>query len=176
MNTQPTTQPAATSSTTQPATPAPTAQPLIVKRGKAETLRVMGTEMSFLFRDADAWSLTLCSAPRDVGPPPHEHAFGEAYYILSGALRLTVGDEEVVVEAGDFVNIPGGTRHGFAGASDEVTQMLIFQAPGDASEFFREVAREITRIPADLPRVPEIAARHGIRFLPSKCHAPRGEG
>jgi mannose-6-phosphate isomerase-like protein (cupin superfamily) len=147
-------------------------QPLIVKRGTGETLNALGANITFLCQAADAWSLMHLSAPRDVGPPPHEHDFAEAYYVLAGSLRLTVGDQEVVLEAGDFVHVPGGTVHGFRGASDVETQLLIFQAPGDAGDFFRDVAREVTNIPADLRNVPAIGARHGIRFPPSACHNP----
>jgi quercetin dioxygenase-like cupin family protein len=146
-------------------------KPLVVKRGDAETLRALGTEMQFLCA-TDAWSLMHTSAPRDIGPPPHEHDFAEAYYILSGSLRVTLDGSDTVLGAGDFLHIPGGTIHGFKGASEAPAQILIFQAPGDINDFFRDLAREVTKMPADLPRVPEIGARYGIRFAPSSCHAP----
>jgi mannose-6-phosphate isomerase-like protein (cupin superfamily) len=147
-------------------------QPQILKRGDGETLRALGSEITFLCQVADTWSLMHLSAPLHIGPPPHAHDFAEAYYILSGSLELNLGGERLVLEAGDFVHVPGGVFHGFKGASETPAQLLIFQSPADAGEFFRAVAKEVTNIPADLPRVPEIGARYGIRFAPSTCHTP----
>jgi quercetin dioxygenase-like cupin family protein len=148
-------------------------QPLVLKRGDGETLEALGSRITFLSRAPGAWSLMQVTAPPDVGPPPHEHDFDEAYFLLSGSLRFTVAGEELALGAGDFVHVPGGVAHGFKGGSDGVAQLLIFQAPGDADEFFRAVARELTNMPADMRRVPEIAARHGIRMTPSSCAPQR---
>jgi quercetin dioxygenase-like cupin family protein len=144
--------------------------PLIVKRDEGETIKALGSEITFLARQPGAWSLTRVSAPRGVGAPPHEHAFDESYYVLAGSLSVTAGGREVALGAGEFVQIPGGTVHGFRATSDTPAVFLILQAPGDADAFFRECAREITNLPADLARMPEIAARHGIRVAPSSCH------
>jgi quercetin dioxygenase-like cupin family protein len=140
-----------------------TRQPLVVLRGKGETIQALGSEITFLARRPGAWSLTQVTAPRGVGAPPHDHDFDESYYVLSGSLWLTVGGREVVPGAGEFVHIPGGTVHTFKGTSEGGTQILILQSPGDADEFFRACAREITNIPADFVRMPELAARYGIR-------------
>jgi len=147
-------------------------QPFVVKRGEGETIKALGSEITFLFREPGAWSLTHVSAPRDVGAPPHDHDFDESYYVLSGSLWLMVAGKEVVLGAGEFIHIPGGTVHGFKGTSDAPTQILILQSPGDAEEFFRACAREIKKIPADLARMPKLAAQHGIRVAPSSCNTP----
>jgi len=139
-------------------------QPLVVKRGEGETIKALGSEVTFLFREPGAWSLTQVSAPRDVGAPPHDHDFDESYYVLSGSLWLTVAGKEVVLGAGEFIHIPGGTVHSFKGKSDAPTQILILQSPGDAEEFFRACAREIKTIPADLALMPQIGARYGVRI------------
>ncbi len=150
-----------------------TKQPLILKSGEGETVHAIGAKVTFLCQGRGDWSLVHLRAPLRGGPPAHEHDFDEAYYVLSGSIRMTVGGEELLLDAGDFIHVPGGTIHGFQGASDPPAQLLIFQAPGDAGDFFRDVAREVTNIPADLPRIPEIGARHGIRFPASSCHAPK---
>jgi quercetin dioxygenase-like cupin family protein len=149
-----------------------TKKPLVVKRGEGETIRALGGEITFLCREPGAWSLTRVSVPRGVGAPPHDHDFNESYYVLSGALRLTAAGSEVELGAGEFIHIPGKTVHGFQGNSDAPTQILILQSPGDADEFFRACAREITNIPADLARMPELGARHGIRMAPPSPNAP----
>jgi mannose-6-phosphate isomerase-like protein (cupin superfamily) len=147
-------------------------RPLIVKRGEGETIRALGSEFTFLSRKPGAWSLMLGNFPKNVGAPRHEHDFDECYYLVSGSIWLTVAGQETALAAGDFVHIPGGTVHGFKGTSD-TTQILMLEAPGDAAEeFFRACSREITKIPADFARVPDVAARHGIRVARSSSSGP----
>lgn len=141
------------------------------KRGDVPVLRVMGSEIKFVCEGEltkRAWSLMECAAPRDVGPPPHHHVWDEAYYVLEGQIRFTIDGRELVLGAGEFVHIPGGTVHGFVGASDATARMLIFDAPAHAEGFFRETEREVRDMPADLAKVPGIGARHGIHFLPPR--------
>lgn len=142
---------------------------IVRRRGEVQALRVLGTEIKFLCEGENTkkvWSLTECAAPRDAGPPPHHHAWDEAYYVLEGEVRFTVDGRDVVLGAGEFVHIPGGTVHGFQGASDAAARMLIFDTPANAAGFFRDAEREVRDIPADLPKVPAIGARYGIHFLP----------
>lgn len=145
--------------------------PLVVKRGEGETIKALGSEITFLGREAGAWSMTRASVPRGAGAPPHDHDFDESYYVLSGSIWLTVGGQEIVLGAGEFVRIPGGTVHAFKGTSD-ATQILILQSPGDADDFFRACARELRNLPADFARMPELGARYGIRIAPSPRNRP----
>jgi len=47
-------------------------------------------------------------------PPPHTHTKeDESFYILEGKLLFTIGEEEVLAEAGDFVFLPRNIRHQF---------------------------------------------------------------
>lgn len=147
-------------------------QPLVVKQGEGETIKALGSEITFLSREPGVWSLMQVGVPRDVGAAPHDHDFEESYYVLSGLLRLAVAGEQVMLGAGEFIRIPGGTVHGFKGTSDAPTQVLIHQSPGDAEEFFRACAREIKKIPDDLPRMPELGARYGIRIAPPSSNVP----
>jgi len=147
-------------------------QPLVVKRGEGETIKALGSEITFLCREPGAWSLMRVSVPHDVGAAPHDHDFDESYYVLSGSLGLTVAGKEVELGAGEFILIPGRTVHAFKGTSDALTQILIHQSPGDAEEFFRACAREIKKIPEDFALMPEIGARYGIRMAPPSRNAP----
>jgi quercetin dioxygenase-like cupin family protein len=141
----------------------------VVKRGEGETIKALGSEITFLCREPGRWSLTEASAPPGVGAPPHDHDFGETYYVLAGSASFTVAGREVTLGAGEAVFIPGGTVHGWKVTGGAPARFLILQSPGDADEFFRACAREITNLPADLARVPEIGARYGIRVAPSSC-------
>jgi quercetin dioxygenase-like cupin family protein len=147
-------------------------EPLIVKQGQGEELPVMGSVVRFVCHaenTGNAWSMMECAAPKDVGPPPHHHAWDEAYYVIAGKVRFTLEGREVVLGAGEFVLIPGGTVHGFQGATDDA-RMLIFDAPAHSEGFFVEASREVRQIPNDLPKVPGIGERHGIHFMPPPAH------
>lgn len=142
-------------------------QLVVMKQGEGERLAVMGAEVKFLCaadRTDRAWSLMEVVLPADAGPPPHHHPWDEAYYVVEGEVRFTLDGREQLVRGGDFLYAPGGTVHGFKGASGQPARLLIFDAPAHAESFFREVDQEV-KGPADMPKVPQIGRRHQIEFL-----------
>ena len=141
--------------------------PFTMKQNEGEKLRVLGTEVRFLCpaeKTEKTWSLLEAVLPFDAGPPPHDHPWDEAYYVVEGEVRFQVGEKEQLVKAGDFVYAPGGTVHAFKGASQQPARVLVFDAPAAAEAFFRDVDREVKQMPADLAKVPEIGARHRLRI------------
>jgi quercetin dioxygenase-like cupin family protein len=143
-------------------------QAIAVRCGEGEALSVLGTQVRFLCeaaRTAHAFSLMEVVLPQDQGPPPHDHPWDEAYYVLEGEVRFLLGEQEEVFRQGDFVYAPGGTRHAFKGALPEPARVLVFDAPATAEEFFREVDREV-KSPSDRSKIPEIGLRHQMRFHP----------
>ena len=145
---------------------------VVVRHGEAEELRVMGAAVKFLCAadKADkAWSLMEVELPERAGPPPHEHPWDEAYYVVEGEVRFVLGAREQLVKAGDFLYAPGGTVHGFQGASARPARMIIFDAPAHAESFFRDVDREVKEMPRDLGKVLDIGKRHQINFRAPKA-------
>lgn len=145
-------------------------QMVVTKQGDGEELSVMGAQVRFLC-EADKtdrqWSLMEVTVPLRSGPPPHHHSWDEAYYVVEGEVRFSVNGRDQLVKAGDFLYAPGGTVHGFQGASEKAARMLIFDAPAHAESFFREVEREVKEMPRDLAKVPQIGDRHQIHFVRS---------
>jgi quercetin dioxygenase-like cupin family protein len=142
----------------------------IVRQGAGETLNVLGVALRFLCRAEDtrqAWSLMENVIPLNAGPPPHHHPWDEAYFVTSGEVEFQIGDRRERIGAGDFVYAPGGTLHAFHGVSQTPARMLIFDAPAHAEAFFKEVDREVTEVPRDLQKLPQIGARHGLHFAPA---------
>lgn len=149
-------------------------QMVVVKQGQAEELNVMGAAVRFLCgadKTARAWSLMEVELPENAGPPPHDHPWDEAYYVVAGSVRFHLAGREQVFQAGDFVYAPGGTVHGFQGASKQPARVIIFDAPAHTEAFFREVDREVKEMPRDLPKALAIGQRHEIHF-----RAPGGQG
>jgi quercetin dioxygenase-like cupin family protein len=144
-------------------------EPITVKNGEGEEMSVLGANVRFLLQAAktnNTFSLMEVELPRDQGPPPHDHPWDEAYYIIDGDVWFMVDGKEEVFSTGDFVYAPGGTAHSFRGAGDKPARVLVFDAPATAEGFFRDAAREIVSFPEDLAKVPEIGARHQMRFFP----------
>jgi quercetin dioxygenase-like cupin family protein len=142
-------------------------QMVVVKRGEAEELNAMGAVLRFVCgadKTERGWSLMEIDVPQHAGPPPHDHPWDEAYYVLDGEVRFTLGAGEQLLKAGDFVYVPGGTAHGFQGASAGTGRMLVFDSPAHSESFFRELGREVKEMPRDLAKLPDIGKRHQIRF------------
>jgi len=140
-----------------------------MKQGEGETLNVLGAQVRFLCtgdQTDHAWSMMEVVLPRHAGPPPHDHAWDEAYYVTRGQVRFLLEGQEKVLRAGEFLYAPGGTLHGFQGDSDDPARMLIMDAPAHAEAFFRDVDREV-KSPDDRARIPDIGRRNQIFFRPA---------
>jgi quercetin dioxygenase-like cupin family protein len=147
-----------------------TEKAIVVTQGQGRELNVIGTKVRFLCdagQTGRAWSAMEVVLPKDTGPPPHNHAWDEAYYVLAGKVQFMLGTDTVLAGEGDFIYAPGGAPHGFRGVSESPARLLILDAPAHAGGFFADVDREVTQIPQDLTKVPEIGRRHGIHFAPA---------
>ncbi|WP_338441360.1 cupin domain-containing protein [Synechococcus elongatus IITB4] len=145
-------------------------QSVVVKSGEGTQLSVLGCEVRFLCEPGNTdhnFSLMEVVLPKDQGPPPHDHPWDEAYYVVEGQVRFLLGTEEAIFTSGDFIYAPGGTLHAFQGASDQLARVLVFDSPATAGDFFKDVDREVKIIPDDLRKIPEIGLRHQLRFQPS---------
>ncbi|MDX2592124.1 cupin domain-containing protein [Streptomyces sp. WI03-4A] len=81
-------------------------------------------------------------APHTQGPPQHRHArHDEGFYILSGTVRFTVGNEEYDASTGTLVMVPPGTPHTFANPSDEPAVMLSTFTPDLYVQYFRDLQK-----------------------------------
>jgi quercetin dioxygenase-like cupin family protein len=142
----------------------------IVKAGERAALNVLGMPLRMLCEAREtggSWSLFEEEVPLGMGPPPHRHDWDEAYYILDGEIDFVIDGDMVKSKAGDFNYLPRKTVHGFKGASEAPSRVLIFAAPAHGSEFFHELNDEVRSIPDDLAKIPEIGERHGIQFMPA---------
>lgn len=141
---------------------------IVVEHGTAEALNAMGVDIRFLCsakKTGKAFSVMEMSVPAGFGPPPHEHPWAEAYYMLEGEMRFSLGEREVLARKGDFLYAAGGVVHGFQGASESPARALVFDAPAASEDFFRELNREVKRMPDDLPKALEIGRKHQIHFV-----------
>ena len=73
--------------------------------------------------------------PRDYGPHLHRGC-EETFLIQEGSLEFLIGDEVVVMSAGDFVRVPPGVKHGYQNISGKPVKMLVSFTPGGFEALF----------------------------------------
>jgi quercetin dioxygenase-like cupin family protein len=86
--------------------------------------------------------------PGAAGPPLHTHAFDETFYVVDGELTVQVGDDLMIVAAGQAAFAAAGTPHTLANRSATPTRVLIICAPAG---FEREFARRAARLTGTQP-------------------------
>ncbi|WP_317441223.1 cupin domain-containing protein [Streptomyces collinus] len=134
----------------QASEPSPTSEPRttpgvsVVGPGGGETI-VLGSTRMRVLEDGSHTGHRLAIAesvlaPQTQGPPQHRHArHDEGFYILSGTVRFTVGNEDYDASTGTLVVVPPGTPHTFANPSDEPAVMLSTFTPDLYVQYFRDL-------------------------------------
>jgi mannose-6-phosphate isomerase-like protein (cupin superfamily) len=72
---------------------------------------------------------------RDYGPHLHRRC-EETFLIQEGSLEFLIDNEVVVMNAGDFVRVPPGVKHGYQNTSGSPVKMLVTFTPGGFEELF----------------------------------------
>jgi mannose-6-phosphate isomerase-like protein (cupin superfamily) len=78
-------------------------------------------------------------AAKGGGPGPHFHrTMSEAFFVLSGTVKLYDGSDWIDGHPNDFLFVPPGGVHGFRNEADEPTSILMLFAPGAPREHYFE--------------------------------------
>ncbi|MDT5153073.1 MAG: hypothetical protein QOI01_4806 [Mycobacterium sp.] len=78
-------------------------------------------------------------SPKAGGPGPHFHrSMSEAFFVLSGRMRLYDGRDWIDGGQGDFLFVPPGGVHGFRNEADAPASILMLFAPGAPREHYFE--------------------------------------
>ena len=90
-----------------------------------ESLRFSPTATLFEGGDELGVSIFVTNYPeRGQGPQLHTHPYQEIFVVHAGTARFTVGDEQLVVEAGNIVVAPAETPHAFECAGDDTLRVV----------------------------------------------------
>jgi transcriptional regulator with XRE-family HTH domain len=77
-----------------------------------------------------AWKIVIPTSK--VNPEPRAHDGHEWIYVLSGRMRLVLGDRDWVLGAGEVAEFDTGVPHWFGSTGDEAAEILsIFARPGE---------------------------------------------
>jgi quercetin dioxygenase-like cupin family protein len=85
---------------------ASTRQPLVVApQDRTKSLNVVGEQITVLASAAQtgSYEIFLQAGPEGSGPPPHNHPWDEAFYVIRGEVAFGIGDLERVAVPGTLV-------------------------------------------------------------------------
>ena len=88
---------------------------LLSRHDRTQPLSVVGEHITVLASAAQTgrYEIFFQGGPEGSGPPPHNHPWDEAFYVLRGEVAFGVGDRESLAVEGTLVQVPGGTTHWF---------------------------------------------------------------
>lgn len=111
-------------------------------------------------------------APPDSGPPRHVHeAEDETFVILSGELEIWLEGRQFFMGPGEATMVPRGAEHTFRVIGKNPCRKYLILSPGGFEGFFAEMAAGKCRIPEDMAKVEDAAARYNLRFTGPPLHA-----
>ena len=70
----------------------------------------------------------LCYEPGQSTPIHHHPQQDEVFYVLEGSGKITIGEEEAIINPKSLILVPAQTRHGVT-AGDSRLVILFFKAP-----------------------------------------------
>ncbi len=131
-----------------------------------ESFYVLGETLAPMLTNEMGSSVEIfdTSGPTGGGPPTHRHAWEEIYVVTRGVLDVTVDGRTQRLGPGGFAHVPANAPHSYHTVED--AEFLTIVTKGNASKFFRQVAREVSMSPPDLPGIARIGSIHGIEFMP----------
>lgn len=136
--------------------------------GSGATYSFLGSRATVKVGDKEttnALTIIESECPPGWATPLHLHEQDdEAFYVLSGGMRVYHGEDVSRAEAGAFVLLDKGRPHAFAVDGDEPLRVLQLTWPAGFEHFVAEVAALPPGAP-DPARLAEIAAEHGIQIL-----------
>jgi quercetin dioxygenase-like cupin family protein len=132
--------------------------------------QVMGTRCQVLIsgRQTDRTLATVLieTDAGGLGVPEHVHELeDETFHILSGRVRVTLGEREVIAGPGETVFGPRGQPHSWTAL--EPSRMVVSATPSGLEEMFAEI--DALRERATPERVTDLCRRYGIEFARRTC-------
>ncbi|HEY2358144.1 MAG TPA: cupin domain-containing protein [Phenylobacterium sp.] len=126
-------------------------------------LNVVGEQITVLASGAQTGSYEIFhqAGPEGSGPPPHNHPWDEAFYVVKGEIAFGIDDRELVAQPGTLVHLPAGTTHWFRFGPGG-GEMVSMTSREGASHMFTDFDREVSPENPDLAKLIELGGRYGL--------------
>ena len=113
----------------------------------------------------DAYSLFEYAIPaRTDGPPAHIHTReDESFICLAGRLDVRLGDEDFVLEHGDYLFLPRDVVHAFRNPYGEESRVISVVSPAGLEKYYQTLA-DMPPGPKDISLMKKIMAEFGIEL------------
>ncbi|WP_037610334.1 cupin domain-containing protein [Streptacidiphilus rugosus] len=146
--------------------------PLLTRGADAETCADPSSVITLLAdsdRTADGFtSYRSTFAAGAVGAPAHLHTKAtEIFFVVGGSLRVLVGEEISVLNAGDLLAVPPHTPHAFAAAPGCEADVLFVFTPGMGRFDYLRLLGRVMRGEADPREIAESAERFDNHYVDS---------
>ena len=140
----------------------------VIPSGEGTFYDVLGSRVSVKLAGSDTYGLlTMVEDHNDpgVGIPLHVHTReDEVFRVLEGQVEFTLGEETMVLGAGDVAFAPRNIPHAWRVVGTVPARSIMLANPAGIELMFGELGR-LPGGPPDLAKVAEICGRYGISFL-----------
>ena len=113
----------------------------------------------------DAYSLFEYAIPAETkGPPPHVHTReDESFICLAGRLDVQLGDEDFVLDAGDYLFLPRDVVHTFRNSTKDEARVISVVSPAGLERYYQALA-DLPPGPKDISVMQGVMADFGIEL------------
>jgi quercetin dioxygenase-like cupin family protein len=144
---------------------APARAPLIsTPENRPRSLNVVGEQITILASATQTGSYEIFrqAGPEGSGPPPHNHPWDEAFYVLQGDIAFGIEDKEMLATPGTLVHLPAGATHWFRFGAGGGAMLSMTNKQG-ASGLFTDIDKEIAPGSPDVEKLLEVAVRNKLQ-------------
>ena len=129
-------------------------------------LNIVGEKITVLAskQATGGYEVFLQEGDEGTGPPPHEHAWDESFYVIEGEIEFGIGDDQMTARPGTLVHLPAGTVHWFRFGAGGGRMLSMTGEGSDAAAFFTACDSEIPDGSPDVEKLTAVASRHAVRL------------
>ena len=135
---------------------------MIAENELPRSLNVLGERITVLAAADRTGGLELFRQQGDVGqgPPPHAHGWDETFYIVSGEIEISAGDESRRLGPGSVAHVPAGVMHWFRFLTEG--EMISVTSPAGASQLFAAIDAANPSGPPDMDAIVAAVQSFGV--------------
>lgn len=126
-------------------------------------LNIVGEQITVLASGAQTGGYEIFhqAGPEGSGPPPHNHPWDEAFYVIKGEVAFGIDERELVAQPGTLVHLPAGVTHWFRFGPGG-GEMVSMTSREGASLMFADFDREVSPTAPELDKLIALGRPYGL--------------